>query len=453
MTILVVLGLIGLVAAVGAASKEARKPLHRRWVMVNGAATLAKGARVAWRKPGVVLDRVAVSYLVCVAVFAGVIFTFRPDLVWPAVAAAVVYVCVGFVCWDQRLTGGRQWREFLADVMRADSVRQAIVATNPDAKPGAVNVRAGRVEAAVEYVGSLDHERVGQALHTPHVELVPGAQMGRAMVLVHDARPAPERPVWESLAVVHRWPGPSSTDPNAPIPVAVDVHSQVVTIAVPGEGGKHLLVAGSTGAGKSVFLSVVLAELCFRDVELWLADPKMVEFRAFKDRARVAAGIDATGAMLDDAYDEMMARYTSMEGRQWTGRKLILVIDELAAVTTGGRATGAGGRIQKLGLILAMGRAAGVGLVLCTQRPSKDVIPLDLRDNTRVRVALGCESEYQTDMILGSQTKWPVHEIPESLPGTAYVRVDRSATLCRSFLLTDADIDHVAAATAYLKGA
>ena len=101
--------------------------------------------------------------------------------------------------------------------------------------------------------------------------------------------------------------------------------------------------------------------------------------------------------------------------------------------------------------ILAMGRAAAVGLICCTQKPSHRLLPTDLRDNFRSRVGLGTEDADQTDMIMGSR-QWPCHEIPTSLPGAAYVRIDRRATLCRSFLLDDDDVDRVAAATAHLKG-
>lgn len=454
MILLVVLGLVGLVGLVGAAEKERRKPLRKRGVFVNGAAAFVRGGRAVWRGPAVVLDRAAVSYLVCLAVAVVVVFAFRPDLLLPATAAVVVFLCVGAVAWDQRVTGGRPWREVWDELFRADTARRAVVATNPDAKVGAVRVRGGRVEVAVEHVGPVDHERVGQALHAPHVDLVPGPVMGRSTLTVHDSAPVPPVDSMAALAAVHPWPGPSSTDPDALVPVAYGPDGRPVYISVPGVGGKHLLVAGSTGAGKSVFLSVVLAELAFRDVDLRLADPKLVEFAAWAPRAEIARGVDATASMLDRVHAEMMARYAELERagvRQWQGRRIVLVIDELAAVTTG-PAKETGPRIQKLGLILAMGRAAGVGLVVCTQRPSANVIPLDLRDNTRVRVGLGCESPEQTEMILGTR-QWPCHEIPESLPGTAYVRVDRHATLCRSFLLTDDDVDRVAAATSHLKGA
>jgi hypothetical protein len=442
----------GVVCLVGAAEKERRKPLHKRGVFVNGTAALAKGARVVWRKPGLVLDRVAVSYLAGGLVVVTVVLATRPDQIWKVVAVVVAALLVGAVAWDHKVTGGRPWGEVLARISREEAGRAALATTHPDAKAGTVKVRGDRLEIPVAHVGPIDAERVGQALHAPHVELVPGSELGRSTVVVHDTAPAGEVDPWAALATVHRWPGPSSTHPDAPIPVAVDVHGRAVSIAVPGDGGKHLLVAGSTGAGKSVFLSVVLAELAFRDVELRFADPKLVEFAAWAPRAEIARGVEETGTMLDAIHDEMMTRYQSLEGtgrRQWAGRRLILVIDELSAVTTGKTA---GPRIQKLGLILAMGRAAGIGLVICTQRPSREVIPLDLRDNTRVRVGLGCESPYQTEMILGDQTKWLCHEIPESMPGTAYVRVDRHATLCRSYLLTDDDIDRVAAATSHLKG-
>lgn len=451
--------LAGVVATIGWTSKEARKPLHKRGVMVNGAATLAKSGRAVWRRPGLVLDRVAASYLAGLAVTVGVVLAVAPHH-WPKVVVpAVTGLCVGGVVWDWRLTGGRPWGVVLAEIFTKDAAERAVTAVHPDAKTGAVTVRQGRVEVAVEHVGPLDPERVGDVLHAAHAEVVPSAERGRSTIRLHDQPPPPEVDPWVALSVSHRWPGPSSHVYDADIPVGVDVHGNVVRLPFPGSGGKHLLVGGSTGSGKSVFLSVILAELAYREnIRFMFGDPKYVELALWEPRAAVIAGGAAeTGKLLDAVHAEMMDRYQWLQKerrREWAvgrdGDQIMLVIDELSAVTTG---AGSGPRLEMLNLILAMGRAAGVGLIGCTQKPSYKIVPTDLRSNFRSRVGLGCDEDEQTDAIMNSRTKWPCHDIPPSLPGTAYVRIDRQATLCRSFLLTDDDIDRVAAATAHLKGA
>lgn len=458
MILLIPLMVVGFVCLVGAAAKEARKPLKKRGIFVNGTAALAKGGRSVWRRPGLVLDRVAVSYLVASVVLVAAVCVARPAATLKVAAVVVVALCVGWVRWDHRLTQGRPWRDVLADLRRTEDVRRAVADTHPDAKVGAVKVRGGRVEASVEHVGPVDHERVGQALHAPHTTLEPTAQMGRSKIVVHGSTPAPPVDQWAALSTVHRWPGPSSAGHDDPIPVGVDVHGRAVSIPCPGAGGKHLLIGGSTGSGKSVLLSVILAELAYRaHTRFMLGDPKHVELALFEPRAaEIAKGVAATGKLLDAVYAEMMARYKWLEEqrrRQFVagqdGDRIMLVIDELAAVTTG---DGKAKRLDALTQIIAMGRAAEVRLIGCTQRPSSQLLPTDIRDNFRSRIGLGCESVDQTEMVMGTR-QWPCHEIPPSLQGAAFVKVDREGVLCRSYLLTDDDVDRVAATTSHLKGA
>jgi S-DNA-T family DNA segregation ATPase FtsK/SpoIIIE len=444
-------------AVIGGAVKASKRPIAKRGATVVGTAATFGFIGLLWRKRGLVVDGAAVTILAVGAVTVAGLWWFFPDSRRVILAATVAGAAVGLVAWDHRVTGGRKWGDVLGELKSADRVRAAIVATNPDAKPGAVTVRAGRVEANVEHVGPVDVERIGQVLHAPHVELVPGSELGRSMVSVHDAAPALEVDPWTALAVAHRWPGPWSQVPDADIPVGVDVHGRPVILPFPGAGGKHLLIGGSTGAGKSVFLSVLLAELAFRPhMRFMFGDPKYVELALWEPRAAVLAGGEVeTGKLLDAVYAEMMGRYRwlgEQRRRKFIvgedGDQIMLVVDELSAVTTG---LGSAPRVEMLNKILAMGRAAAVGLIGCTQQPSYKIIPTSLRANFRSRVGLGCDEEEQTEAIMNSR-KWPCHDIPPSLPGVAYVRIDRTATLCRSYLLEDDDIDRVAAATAHLKG-
>lgn len=458
MIVVAPLAVLLLVTLVGAALKEAKRPIGKRGATVVGTAALFAFLGLLWRRRGLVLDGAAVSVLVIIGLGVGAVWWTMPERRLSIVAPAVAGVCTWLVVKDWQLTRGGSWRPVLSDLRRADAAQRAVAVTHPDAKAGAVRVRGGRVEVPVEHVGPVDVERVGQVLHAPHTSLVAGSEMGRATVVVHDAAPPVEVDPWVALSVAHRWPGCSSTVPDADIPVGVDVHGRFVNLPFPGAGGKHLLIGGSTGSGKSVLLSVILAELAYRPhMRFMLGDPKHVELAMFQPRAaELAKGAAATGKLLDDVHAEMMSRYQALEKkrrRQFVvgddGDQIMLVIDELASVTSG---QGSARRVEAMTEIIAMGRAAAVGLICCTQRPSHKLVPTDLRDNFRSRVGLGCESADQTEMIMGSRL-WPCEEIPPSLPGVAYVRIDRAATLCRSFLLTDDDVDRVAAATAHLKGA
>lgn len=240
----------------------------------------------------------------------------------------------------------------------------------------------------------------------------------------------------------------------------------VAEIPLPGDGGRHVLLAGATGAGKSNVLGVILAQMCsVPDAALLLADPKRVEFGAFRDRATaVAMGVQETGKLLDRAYGVMMSRYERMEStgdKVWPGGWCWFVCDELAAVTAPndadedalpGQRNDRTRRVGKLTDILGMGRAAKVGALLATQRPSTKVIPGDIRDNCRVRIALGMESDDGAKMVLGDAYKQcPAHLIPESLPGVGWARVDRAGRLFRAWQITDDQIARTVAATRHLR--
>lgn len=467
MIILIVLGFVGLVAAVGAASKEARKPLRKRGVMVNGAATLAQGARSVWRTPGVVVDRAAVSYLVCLVAVLAVVFTFRPDLLLPAAAAVVVFLCVGAVVWDQRLTGGRPWREVWDELFRADTARRAVVATNPDAKVGAVKVRGGRVEMAVEHVGAVDHERVGQALHAPHVELVPGSQMGRSTVVVHDAQPTSALPTWDAIEArgPRVWPG--TQNPTGTVRFGEDAHGNVHVLPtlVDPEKASNVFLAGMTGAGKSNGMALMLCELAWQSNVAWVGlDPHRVELKPFAPRmSKVAKGPEQCYETLDWLVAEMDRRFDYLDENdvgEWRvgvdGPGILWVVDELAALEPKRS-------WPQLKRLTAEQRKVGFGTIGATQRPSSKVIELDTRDNYQIRIAFGMNSREGTVMVLDhdeDKTLRPT-DIPEDLQGAYILRLRRSRLAGRCYIptatggLSKADVQEtvrlVAGATAHLR--
>ena len=184
----------------------------------------------------------------------------------------------------------------------------------------------------------------------------------------------------------------------------------------------HLLIAGATGAGKSVFLNAVLISLLYRhspdDLRLVLIDPKMVELVIYNDiphlKMPVVTRLDEVVSVLAWATSEMTRRYTLLSG---TGHRnlaaynldavendreklphLVIVIDELADLMMTAPA-----EVERYVCRLAqMARAVGIHLVIATQRPSVDVVTGLIKANFPTRVAFMVSSQVDSRTILDS---------------------------------------------------
>lgn len=176
----------------------------------------------------------------------------------------------------------------------------------------------------------------------------------------------------------------------------------------------HLLVAGIPGSGKSVVVRSILTSLILNkhdELELYLSDLKGgVELGLFKDLYCVqdfARSIVELYRMLKTVEQRMNDRYEimfKMNVRKWTGERIVLVMDELADLKTG-ESGDPDKKLKasiktKLRLIAAKGRAAGVYLVLSTQRPSVDVIEGTIRTNIDSAICFRTRDAIQSRTVL-----------------------------------------------------
>lgn len=172
----------------------------------------------------------------------------------------------------------------------------------------------------------------------------------------------------------------------------------------------HLLVAGTTGSGKSTFINGMLVSLLKHatpdEVQLVLIDPKMVELTPYEGVEHllrpVVTEVDDAVAALDSLVEEMEERYQVMreEGvRNIDGLGypyIVCVIDELADLMMAATSKVEGPIVR----LAQKARAAGIHLVLATQRPSVDVVTGLIKANVPSRLAFAVRSQVDSRVIL-----------------------------------------------------
>lgn len=160
----------------------------------------------------------------------------------------------------------------------------------------------------------------------------------------------------------------------------------------------HLLIAGATGSGKSVCLNTFINSLLFRatpnKMRLLMVDTKRVELSAYENLPHLYAPIakdgESAARIIKELCRIMRERQQMMEQNGYTDisqtnyPRILLVIDELADLILMRK-----DEIEPLLITIAqLGRAAGIHLVLATQRPTVDVVTGLLKANVPCRIAL-----------------------------------------------------------------
>jgi DNA segregation ATPase FtsK/SpoIIIE, S-DNA-T family len=178
----------------------------------------------------------------------------------------------------------------------------------------------------------------------------------------------------------------------------------------------HLLIAGATGAGKSVGINSMLFSLLYqnspRDLRLILVDPKRVELSTYNGIPHLLTPVittpDKTVSALKWAVAEMERRYQifAEEGKRNIAEYntssdarmpfIVIVIDELADLMAVAAA-----EVEGLIIRLAqMARATGIHLIVATQRPSVDVITGLIKANITSRIAFAVASQIDSRTII-----------------------------------------------------
>lgn len=247
------------------------------------------------------------------------------------------------------------------------------------------------------------------------------------------------------------------------VPLGIDEVGNHVVI---GLVGRHLLIGGEPGAGKSVTLSAVLAAAS-RDTncDIWCFDGKLVELAAWRPVAErfIGADVNEANAALAELRAFMDARYEEMKehGRRKVEkgdgyRTVLVVVDELAFYVANGDKKAGQLFAERLRDVVARARAAGIVVVAATQKPSTDLVPSALRDNFGYRLAHRCATREASDTILGSG--WATQEVTASsiapkLRGVGYLLAEEGyPSRMRTMHLDDATIAVVVDEALRLRG-
>ena len=380
------------------------------------------------------------------------------------VAATAVAVTVGVLLAARRVRRAlgnllvcRHWRRRLERALarlagrsfagQAPALRQ--VTRTPFGITATVRLRPGHAATEVEKAA----EALAAALRVTHIHVERDhSDAGVCCLTVTCRDPFACGPIpcpWTHARSVDLW---------EPLPIGHDQYGQRVHLAV---AGHHLLAGGAPGGGKSNLLQLVAAAAALDPAaSLHALDPKVVELARWQPLAASWAGADIGDALvvLRHLDSELGRRYQLLAERRL--RKLtaadgvglhVVVVDEAMIYLNDPDKAAAAEFARLLRKLVALGRAAGIVVVVGTQKPSTDVIPSAIRDNMSVRAAFRCTTRDASDTILGSG--WATNnisaaDIDPTQPGVCYLLHEAAEpTKIRCYHLTDGDLDTIAAHT------
>ena len=231
------------------------------------------------------------------------------------------------------------------------------------------------------------------------------------------------------IAYFEQYVQPTSTPATAPVRIAIGVNldGKLVEADLSDPNTCHFLVGGTTGSGKSEFLRALLLSLLQRrsppQLKIALVDPKRVTFPEFEGipwlLSPVVKDCDRAVELMEELVEEMERRYRLFEAcgcndlSSYNQKRIdrdkppepaiICIFDEYADFMTDKEIKNPlEGSIKRLG---AMARAAGIHLIIATQRPEAKVVTPIIRSNLPGRIALRTASEADSAIVLGGSRK------------------------------------------------
>lgn len=321
------------------------------------------------------------------------------------------------------------------------SVTRFNIVTEPGVKADKMESLLSELQRALKGDQSVRIQTVVEGMSTSGIELGNEVQM-----------PVSFKSVFKEIE--------KDAEKNLLLPIGKDISGRIITY--PLNEMPHLLVAGTTGSGKSVLINCMIMTLIMRNypsqLKLMLIDPKQVEFAKYNMEPHLLCPViqdsDSAVIALKKLVDEMNRRYKILSDNNVVKisdyRKLqqmhpstmeelpdiAVFIDEFADLMNSGGALIA----EYVKTLTQKSRASGIYLVIATQRPSKDAIPMSIKANITVRVGLSCSSQVDSRVILdenGCETLVGKGDLLFKCPGR------RSLLRCQSPFVSDSEMDQV----------
>lgn len=249
-----------------------------------------------------------------------------------------------------------------------------------------------------------------------------------------------------------------------PIHLGLDEYGEHVTVNL---AERNMLLGGEPGAGKSSALNLICAHGALSaDCKLILIDGKQVELGPWHRCADLFIGpsikaatdaFEAFQATMNARYDTLLAQGARKITRESGEPVYLILIDEYAYFSA---TVGTKPEREKFAALtrdlVARGRAAGVIVILATQRPSHQVIDPSLRDLFSYRWAFRCTTDSSSDTVLGhgwASEGYTAAEIDPLARGVGWLLAESGVPRrIKAAYLTDTDITDLAAYAASLRG-
>lgn len=253
----------------------------------------------------------------------------------------------------------------------------------------------------------------------------------------------------------------ADTKENLLLPIGQDISGQ--NINFPLNKMPHMLVAGTTGSGKSVLIHAMIMTMIMRNypsqLKLMLIDPKQVEFVRYQGEphlfcpviSKPTAAVKALGKLCTemDRRFSILSEYRCSNYEEYSDKRIgnenvmeelpivVCIIDEFAdLMQTASQAASYVARLAQ------KARASGIYLIVATQRPSKDNVPMIIKANIPCRIGLSVSSQVDSRVILdenGAETLLGKGDLLFKCPGR------KSMIRCQSPFVSNRDIDSVLA--------
>lgn len=215
----------------------------------------------------------------------------------------------------------------------------------------------------------------------------------------------------------------------------------------------HLLIAGATGSGKSVALNTLIISLLLKgdinNFEFVMIDPKIIELNYYSNlpnlKCEIITDIDNTIKILNNLIIEMNNRYRLLADHKVKSidmlkkktsinlKRIVVCFDEFADFSLQDKTIH-----EKVTLLVQKSRAAGIHLVIATQKPIKQVIDTKIKANITECVALKTTNYTESNLIIGCKGA-------ETLKGNGemLIKDNNGLTKCKGAFIEDSDIERI----------